>query len=291
MLGVLLAALGGDALAAGIDVESFRPVADGLRTLRVDDGLVPPEGGYGAFVCVSGALRPLTLGTDGTPRFGGGLLGGAPVVAGVVTVRLGGHYSLGRVRIGGDVPLHVGSWEAVGDDLALRPPGIGDARISTELRLLDPDARPIALSLIVDGFLPTGEPARFLGIGRASVRAGLAASHDVGPVRIAGELAGRWPAGADLGAGLASGPIAGYGVSVSGEVHERVWVIGEVVGEHAFAAPAARPVEADLAVRARISDTLFGTLGGGVGLSRGVGAPLARGFFALGFSPAPVRAP
>ena len=285
LVDVLIAVLGGDALAAGIDVESFRPAVDGLRTVRVDDGLVLPEGGYGAFVLGSAALAPLVVRSDGGARFGGGLLAGERVVAGVATFRLGGHYSLGRVRLGGDVPLHVASWEAVGDGLALRPPILGDVRLSTELRLLDPANRPVALSLVVDAYLPTGEPARFLGVGRASVRSGLAASRDVGPVRLAGELAVRVPAGADLGAGLASGPVVGYGVAVSGQVHERGWLIGEIVGEHAFVAPAARPVEADVAVRARIADTLFGTVGGGVGLSRGVGAPLARAFVGLAFAP------
>lgn len=270
------------AAAAGIDVEAFRPVADGTRTIRVDDGLVPPEGAYGAFVFVGGALRPLAL-RDGW--FGGGWVGGDDVVAGVATVRLGGSYSLGRVRIGGDAPLHVASWEAVDDELALRPPTLGDVRISTELRLLDPARRPIALSLLVDGVVPTGNPARFLGNGRPSVRIGVAASRDVGPVRVAGEVAGRWPAGADLGAGLATGVALGYGLAVSGALGERWVLVGEAVGEHAFAAPAARPLEANLAVRWRISDTLWGTMGVGTGLSRGVGAPQARGWIGATFAP------
>jgi outer membrane protein OmpA-like peptidoglycan-associated protein len=79
-----------------------------------------------------------------------------------------------------------------------------------------------------------------------------------------------------------------FGAGVSVRAAEKLWVIGEGFGRFGLGSDdptASTPIEATVGIRYRLGQSVALSLGGGTGLRAGIGAPKARGFLMLSFSP------
>jgi outer membrane protein OmpA-like peptidoglycan-associated protein len=192
-----------------------------------------------------------------------------------------------RWRFGVDVPVNIAS---SGDDLeGFR--AIGDVALEAKVSLAD--RRTAAVGLALDGrlVLPTGDGDSFLGQdGPAGIaRLALAVGDRVaGSANLGLEIAGV----DDLPDGTAWGTRLHYGAGISVPASDQLWASLELDGERLIDSsdePGATPVELLLAGRFAPSDDTIVTVGGGGGITQGIGAPDAR--FVLGFSYVPRSRP
>ena len=203
---------------------------------------------------------------------------------------------LGQVQVGLAVPFAVyqkgDDFTANGDPTgsSLKGASLGDVRLEAKYQALSfgPEDS-FTLALIPSLSLPTGDDDKFNG--DKNVTGGLRVVTEMrrDKLRAAAMLGGlfRQPStnfSATIGQQLR------YGVAVDGKVHKDVSIIGEIFGHSDIAELAnayidANPIEADVGMRVQLPKLITLTVGGGVGLVRGIGAPKYRGFLALGWAP------
>ena len=257
------------AQAQDINVQRFRPSVDGGPLLKVEDLNLAERGGLGAVVHY--ADDPFVFRPDN---------GDEPtdILGAVGTTSLLGHASLGAVRLGAELPLHV---YAAGFQVD-GPVHLGDARLSSKVRAVDTDSFDVGAAL--DVMLPTGDADAYLGAGNVVVDGRLLAQISAGDALIAAAVGARNGTGEEF-LDLTVSPAVVWGLGASYALSEPTSVALELDGEGWFSnggQSGAAPIEWLASVHQGVGNATL-VLGGGSGLTRGVGAPDLRVVAGLAF--------
>jgi outer membrane protein OmpA-like peptidoglycan-associated protein len=275
---LLVAALPGVASAQSLDAQRFAPSIDG-RAFVVTEDTALADDGIGGGLIANYADDPFVYRFPDDSEL--------DFLGTVLTADVLGFWTMDRWRFGIDLPVHVAS---SGRDLeGFR--AIGDLAVDAKVSLAD--RRTAAVGLALDGrvVLPTGDGDSFLGQdGPAAIgRIGLAVGHRVvGAANLGLEVASR----EDLPDGTAWGTRLHYGAGISVPASDALWASLELDGERLIETPdlpGSTPVEVLLAGRFAPSEDTIVTVGGGGGITEGIGAPDAR--FVLGVSYVPRARP
>jgi outer membrane protein OmpA-like peptidoglycan-associated protein len=171
---------------------------------------------------------------------------------------------------------------------------VGDLRLSTDVRLTGEKGDALTTAIGVSAFLPTGSRTGYTGDGAARVRPRAMIAGDVGAFAYAGQLGllfrGHGERFADAPVGTEMTFSASGGVRL---LDKRLLVGPELFGSTVLAGGGAfarrtTPFEAILGAHYAIGDVRFGA-GGGLGLTRGLGAPLARWMLSFEWVPGPSK--
>jgi len=253
------------AQAQELNAQRFSPSVDGRAFVGVDDSAVGISG-LGGQLLFNYAKDPFVYRyDDGRPD--------ERILGTVGTANLTAFYNLAPLRLGVDLPLHLLSsgYEVSG----FRQ--IGDIGIDGKIELLDRRKAPLGLALGARVDLPSGNGRTWLGepgvlaTGKVDLSYGrtwiVAANLGIagGDHSSVGDVT--WGTRARWGAGL-SVPLPVDALPV--------WLVGEADGDYLFAskgAAGAAPVELRGAARLEPTRNLLLTVGGGAGLTHGIGAP------------------
>lgn len=276
----LLAAVSPRALAQGLDAQTFDPTVDGHHFIRLDDSLVGLQGPGGGFV-FNYASDPLVFRFD-EPNAAPEGVDEAVLLSSVATVNLLGFYNVRRYRIGVDVPLNpTADGYQLADGYLL-----GDIAIDAKAELIDRYQRPVGLAVAGRVSAPTGNDGAYLGAAQPTIsgRVIAATGSEVITTVNLGFRTGRSEIEEDFTVG--SQLIGGAGFRLP--LATQAWLSAEAAGSYYF--NASEPVEG-FAAEALASlhvnpiEPLVFTMGGGLGLSQGVGAPDFRVLSGLVWSP------
>jgi hypothetical protein len=281
------------------DVEQFHPTATGGGLLAVDGAFPVRHLGVSAGLYVNWAHQVLVLRrSDGSVPPGGAVVGeqlGMDVVAGI------GLYD--RLELAMDLPFV--PYQSTDDRLldapgGLSSAGLGDLRLELKvlvqaLRL--PGAGRLALTLAVGVSLPTGDARSFLGQDGAVARPRLVVEWRPVADRVAIAL--------DFGAvlreerhliDLSIGQQLAYGLGARVGLWRGLEALGELTGLLGVgcAAPtraACAPAELELGLRYRLPSGLALSAAGGLGVTRGYGAPDGRAVVGVRYESPPRARP
>ncbi len=200
-----------------------------------------------------------------------------------------------RLRLGVNVPVAVyqhgerGTLTATNQTfLPPDTPAFGDVRVGGDVRLLGEYGDAFTLAFGAHVYLPTGTRANYTGDETVRVQPRLAAAGDLGPLAYAARVAAQYRPD-DRGFGQSRlGSQMLFAGAVGLRLANRKLVIGpEVYGSTIFGEAFDRlssPLEGIFGFHYTAGDVRFG-LGGGAGLTRGFGSPVARGVASLEWAP------
>ena len=266
------------AAAQDVDAQRFDPSVDAHAFLAVEDTELAPSGAFGGGLWVNNARDPFVYRYDD---------GEQSILEHVTSANAVGFYSLGVARFGFDVPVHL-----FADGYAVqRATNFGDLRLSTKAQLLSRDKAPVGLALTADGTFPTANSGAWIGAGTTGLEVGTAISTAVDRLRLGANAGFRTGTGETIG-DLKLSPALTWGAAASVLVTDTAWASVETDGELWLSnreRPGAFPSELLAALHVQPTGDLIATLGGGTGLSQGVGSPDLRLFGALTWTPGPQR--
>lgn len=281
--------------AAAQDVNLFRPAAGGGGYLTVASGQTEAVGQLSAALYGGVADRPLVeRDADGAII--------RPRIARLVGVEALLSYGLTeRIELGVGVPAaHVsGAGLADSGDEGL---AAGDIRLLPRLRLLGAHA-PLGLTVGVPITIPVGDEVRHLGSGGVTVGPVLAAERRWGPVAVALNGGYRYRAANDRLANVGLDDALTYGLAAGlhlggqarGSDETRWRLMAEVVGSTEVGDvpddTVTSPLEALGALRYATDWGARFTLGGGVGITPDIGAPVTRVIAGVGWRFEPEAGP
>ena len=251
----------------GLNAQRFSPSVDGGPFVTVEDTLLADKWTGGVGLWLNHADDPFVFRPESSGAEELAILGS------VTSTNLVGHYSLGLLRVGLDLPLHIHT-DSFGVGVGAR---VGDSRISLKSALPEFGNGDLRWSVgaSLDTSFPTGVSEAWVGAGTYGVSAAalgtlrwrrlLAVANLGGTTGTGGRVSDlNLTGGLDFGAGVAIDVADELGFST--EIEGQQWLgAGAVSG--------ARPWEWLASVRMRPSSQWMATLGGGTGLSQGVGAP------------------
>jgi OmpA-OmpF porin, OOP family len=202
----------------------------------------------------------------------------------------------GKLQVGLAVPVHVfqkgsdftASGVATGEDL--KGASVGDLRLEAKYEAVSfGPTNEFTLALIPGITIPTGDAEKFTGDRSVTGRFKALMEMALTDVRAAAMLGALFRQPSENFAAKVGQQLL-YGVGVDYRVHRDVSLIGEVAGRSGLSNFAkgykdANPLEGAAGMRIGLPKMLSLTLGGGLGIIRGIGAPKFRGFLALGWSP------
>jgi outer membrane protein OmpA-like peptidoglycan-associated protein len=272
--GVVAVLVAGPAAAQDLDAQRFSPGVDESRMVTLREPVVAPRFEAGGTLWGNLASAPFVYRTDDG--------GEVALLDRVVTANATGFVSLGVLSLGIDVPLHL---QMTGYGLQSTT-ALGDMRASVKLPIV-----PDRLAVWSDAIVPTGDGDAYVGAGALGWHGGASVGHGAGRVTLVGQSGFRTGTGARFG-GLALGPAWTFGGGGAVEVHSVVSVGVEVEGALHFGnagQAGAMPIELLGSARLRPVDDLTVTLGGGTGLTSGVGSPDLRLVAAVGWMPRSTR--
>jgi OmpA-OmpF porin, OOP family len=275
----------------GFAVDQFDPSERGSDWFSVESldlrGQLRPAIG----VVMDGAYRPLVIYANGRTE--------ESVVRDQVFAHAGGSLVLGnRIRFGFNLPVAVfqdGHADTI-DGVTYAPPktpSVGDLRLGTDLRLAGTYGDPFTLAIGARVYLPTGQRDNYTGDGTVRVDGRLEAAGDLGIFTYAARVGAEYRGLADTVDGSPLGSQMLFGGAVGLRLANRALTIGpEVYG--------ATIISNSSAVFATTSTPLDGVLGahytflrnfrlgggGGLGLTRGLGSPVARWMASFEWAPA-----
>ena len=277
--------------ATGFNIESFKPVADpfgyasvnGARSL---EALQPYAG-----AAVNWARNPIRFSADSD------IAGGPDVVRDltVLDLTLGlGVLSLGDgagLSLGVDLPIVLEENGLRLDDRSARfdDQGLGALRTDAKLTLLsrDGDGVPLGVAIRAFGEWKTGrERALLSDNGSNSFGATLILEKRIGRLRLAAEGGYQWIDGRAAIVDFVIDDKLLLSGAAAFDIAEGFSVFGEVLHWTPIAAPwkdqRLAPIELDVGLK-YVGAHLSATIGGGLGLDRGVGAPDSRVFGMIGY--------
>jgi outer membrane protein OmpA-like peptidoglycan-associated protein len=215
-----------------------------------------------------------------------------------VFVHLGGSINLwDRLRLAVNVPIAArteGENARIGRETISPATGtsLGDVRIGADLRLVGSYGGPAQLALGAQLYLPTGDREAFTGDGGVRVMPRLMLAGDIGPFAYSARAALAWRSQNDVLGGVPTGSevffAATSGVWVANRkvlLGPEVWGSTVIENDGAFK-KATTPFELLFGVHFRPKDWRIG-LGGGPGLTRGLGAPTFRLLASIEWAPEP----
>ncbi len=252
------------ASAQAVNAQRFSPSVDGGWLTKVEDAQIGPLGSGGLGVLLHYADDPFVFRpVDGEP---------VAVLDAVATASLLGSLSLGRLRVGAELPVHL---YTAGLDID-RPAHLGDLRLSSKAHAAS--VGPVDLGAYADVALPSGDREAFVGAGTAELHAGAIATAS-GPRWIASATAGvQTGTGSELG-GLVVTPAVRAALGAGVAVTDALVVSTELDGEGWLGnggAAGAVPIEWLVTGQQRVPGLGSLMLGGGSGLTPGLGAPRVR---------------
>lgn len=226
----------------------------------------------------------------------------ASIVRNQVIMHLGGSIVVAdRLRFGISVPLQVfaDGRTATINGITHRPAGdvaMGDVRLSLDGRLLGEVGSAAALAAGVSLFAPSGSPAAYTGDGKPRVEPHLALAGRTSSFAYAARLGvlfrGREEAFGDgyIGTSL-NGAVSAGVLLANGKILLGPELYGSTVlsSDRAFE-NRTTPVEALLGMHYDVATYVRLGLAGGAGLTRGYGAPVARGLLSLEWVPGDPKA-
>ncbi|MCK6504390.1 OmpA family protein [Myxococcota bacterium] len=280
--GAALAASGAPARAQEVelDAQRFAPSVDGRALLSVDDTAVGAQG-LGAGLLFNYARDPFIYRYDDDRE-------DERILGTVGTANLTASYNWAPLRLGLDLPLHLLSSGYNVDGFRM----VGDLGLDAKVELLDRRDAPLGLSLGARLDLPTGSGRDWLG--EPGLLAGGEVGLSYGDRFVVAANAGMAGGGKALVDDVTWGTRAQWGLGLSAPILEEglpLWAIAEWDGTwllQSSGAPGSTPMEARAALRAEPVDRLLVTVGGGAGLTTGIGAPDYRLFAGLSWAP-PLR--
>lgn len=198
---------------------------------------------------------------------------------------VGGASILGFARIDLALPTYPYAVDQAGSFAA-----IGDLRLEGTLPILIPEDRSLGLAIAPALWLPTGTEDRYLGDAGVGLGATLSLAQQLGDLGWAVNLGGRTGRRTEVrNVVWGSGLLAGLGLSY--RLNERSSLAGELHATPTYGfALESLPIEGLVHGRVRLPFGMYTLLGGGTGLSPGIGASAFRGVLGLGWSE-PGRAP
>jgi outer membrane protein OmpA-like peptidoglycan-associated protein len=274
--------LSGQALAAdglGLNAQRFAPSVDGGAFVGLEDAWTPPAWTAGGAIWINHADDPFVFRSENAG------VDELPILGSVTTASLVGYYSFGLLRVGLDLPVHLYT-DSYGFDGGMRT---GDSRISLKSTFIEARAGAVdwAFGAALDTTFPTGVAEAWVGAGTYGVSgAALASLRWRGLVAVANLGGSSGTGGAvndlDLKGGL------DFGAGLALDLNDRVGLAAEVDGRQWLGASGqagAMPWEWLASLRMKPVENWVATLGGGTGLSQGVGAPDFRVVGAVSWSP------
>jgi MYXO-CTERM domain-containing protein len=197
--------------------------------------------------------------------------------------------NLPRARVALTLPLHVVSTGYGVDGFR----AIGDARLSAQGELIE--RRGDGAGAGVYGWMdvPSGNEGAWLGEAGVTGGAGLAGSYGMGPLLFAGNLGASSGTGQQFLDDIVWGPRLDYAGGVGFTINPALQLSAELNGEWIWGqegAPGRLPLELLGGVRFRPMDNLQVSVGGGTGLSQGIGSPDYRVMAGVAWSPRPAQA-
>jgi hypothetical protein len=258
----VVAVLPGTAAAQTLSVQDFRPIPGSTSFLSFVDP-VGAENSFGAGAMASYASEPYVLRNSQTGRE-------IPVISFLSTTntQVFGHF--GRFSASLDMPGNI----AAGGPGVEVPVFFGDLTLRADGLLLDRREHVFGSSFFLEGTLPTGNRGTYVSEERPTAGAGFSAA-----------LGRKASAGLSLGIGTGSGSEVGeltwgsrlrWGAGVQVPVLEHVRAVAEAGGFWLLSAPfsaGANPAEMLVAARLGPFGSVSFTLGGGAGVSSGIGVP------------------
>ena len=277
--------------AQGFSLDRFNPSERGSEwfvgdTLDLRGHGRPALGIVGDF-----AARPLVLyNSDGTPR--------SVPVRYQFFVHVGGAINLwDRVRIGVDVPVAIyqdgdGGTVAGTTYAGVQSGGIGDLRVSADVRLLGQYGDMFTLAAGVQAFLPTGDRAAYLGDGSVRFIPRVLAAGDIGVFVYSANIGFQYRGLDDTFAGSPRGSELVGAITAGVRVLDKKLVVGpEVYGatvvtsSDAFGALKTTPLEGLFGAHYSFGGRWRAGAGVATGLNRGFGEPRVRYVFSLEYVP------
>ncbi len=281
----------------GFALDRFEPAVAGSDWFTVESldlrGRLRPALG----VTADWAWKPLVLvGPDGDER--------TAVVRHQLLFHLGAAVTLfDRLRLAASLPVaavNTGDPAQVGALTYGAPdgPGVGDLRLTGDVRLFGTYRGPISVALGAHLFLPTGDRADYLGEGKTRVAPRLTVAGDLGPLAYALRVGYEWRRSIDrslfqdVGVGSELDVAAAVGLRFGDRVLVGPELFGSTVLEDGNAFERrATPLELLLGAHVVVADDW--RIGAGVspGLTEGLGTPRVRGVARVQYLPAIAKAP
>jgi outer membrane protein OmpA-like peptidoglycan-associated protein len=203
-----------------------------------------------------------------------------PVLDQVLGANLvGGASILGYARVDLAVPVYPYALDQIGSFA-----GMGDIRVDATVPLLVPHDLVPGIAIVPAVWAPTGAKERYLGDAGVGLGATLAVAQEIGPVGWAMNLGGRTGQrmvvrNVEWGTGL----LAGFGLSY--RIREDASVAAELHATPTYGFSEEQfPMEGLVHGRVRLPLGLYAVLGGGAGLTNGVGASNYRVMMGVGWS-------
>jgi outer membrane protein OmpA-like peptidoglycan-associated protein len=265
-----------DVVVPALNAQLFHATVDGDLGLTVDDAVLADDRHVSARIAFQYVNDPVVYEYEDGER--------VEIVSDLVTTDVLAGFTLGRLRAGVDLPVHVASFS----DVAGTGTSLGDAALDLKVTALDPLQAPFGLAVAGRLLLPTGATDRALGSGAVAYELGLVGSQSWGPWRVAANVTTRGVPETDVGdATWGSHLVARAGVAR--EVGDRAGLSLELAAASVYTSMlvdrATSPTEAMLGGWYRVGSATVLRLGGGTGLTRGIGAPAGRVIAAVGYEP------
>jgi outer membrane protein OmpA-like peptidoglycan-associated protein len=261
-----------------LDAQTWRMPIDASRTMWTDDSAAAPHLYAQGRVAGGWVDRPLVFLWEDGER--------VSLVTSAAHVNAIGALQVKRVRIGVDAPMYL---YARGD--LDRGGGLGDVAVDAKGTVLDRDGDRFGLAVGARVALPTATVDVPLALGGPAAEIRVIADREIGPVLLAANLGHRVGPRAEL-----------VNVDLDDEAFARIgagwspdgsWGLsGDVSVETTYAsflAGPATPVEAMFGAWRRVTSEVTLRGGASAGLSRGIGAPVARTVLAVSWEPPTTR--
>jgi len=262
--------------ASGLDAQLFRPSVDASTLLGTDDSHVPDELAGTGRLLLQWAHDPLVYYADNGTE--------TDLVGELFQLHVLGSVAWNRLRLGVDLPVVLRSLS----DLEGGETGLSDLGLDFKGRVLDRRANPVGIALASRITLPTATTQAPLGSGGLGWTVEGILDAQLGDALLALNLGTQgtptvelenltWDDQlfARLGASYAINPALGLGAELLGRAPYADIGNGDARPVEGLLGGWLRPVGGDWVLR----------LGGGSGLTGGVGAPKARVLLALAYDP------
>ena len=253
-----------DFLQAPIDADVFQPTVQGRMMVTTD--AQPDEGvGYAFQFTGQSARNPYVWIDRETGEE-------TVVLSGFSGAVVGGASWRGNTRLGLDVPVYVTS----GGPIAVGGPALGEARLHGRQVVVPGGDERVGLALTGAVRIPLGRADSLLGPNSSQGEAGLVLDYAVGRTLWALNLGGRFGAPTTLHPSLRWGSQLHFGFGTAVALTEGVDLTAEVVGHtqfnDLFGYSQGSPIQTLGSVQVEPAEGLVLRVGGGVGLTDGVGA-------------------
>lgn len=263
-----------------INAQLWRPPVDGTHTLWTLDAGMAPDRHFLARAMASYAMDPLVVVFEDGER--------QDLVANVAQLDLMAAYTIGRVRLGLDMPVYLYADGQLVDGST----GSGDVMLDIKGTVLDPREAPLGLALNGRLFLPTATVDLPLGAQGLGWELAAVADKRLGPVLLAANLGTRGMPEVEL-ANVTVNDQFFYRLGGGWELSDAAGLSADLAGALTYGEPvtngAGAPLELIAGGWGRVSDKLVLRGGVGTGLTRGIGAPVFRALLSVGYEPPMIR--